>query len=341
MLRLWKDSFKLQQFCPVCAQAKTACPFDLLQDDLSQASQALDKRECPGNGGQIRMDSMRPLVLDLTAPPRLHMPLWPDLISTSGGNIQIRGKSFGAKKDFRTSHQERGNSSGSSTMADGNVIAYSVAVFITALFILDFGADTFVDHTATSARLTGIPDPTIALLTVGVEQKEVGFECFGLGSVVPLTRIRFGSLWLSPRLSKDGRHWRWATLNIVGIVIWNILGAFSLGLLFRSNERPAHFDRSSRIQSVLMLIITAIVIPVTYVSRGTIWNACGAILIVKFVVYLVSIGWAISKWSFTAPVDLFTSQSVLEKWTLFTHLIELLVGTSAVSHPRLIRISFG
>jgi Ca2+/Na+ antiporter len=63
-------------------------------------------------------------------------------------------------------------------MAEGDVIAYNVAAFISTLFLLEFGADKFVDHTAIVARRTGIPDTIIALLTAGAEWEEVGSEHF-------------------------------------------------------------------------------------------------------------------------------------------------------------------
>lgn len=91
--------------------------------------------------------------------------------------------------------------------------------------------------------------------------------------------------------------------NIIGSAISNILGAFSLGLLFRGTEGTTQFDKSSRIYSVLLLIVTTFVTPVTYFSRRTIWTTCGAILIAIFAVYLSSVAWAISKGSLVAPED--------------------------------------
>ena len=58
-------------------------------------------------------------------------------------------------------------------MVDGQVIAYSIASFICALFVLEFGADKFIDNTAVVARRTGIPQGVIALLTAGAEWEEV------------------------------------------------------------------------------------------------------------------------------------------------------------------------
>ena len=59
-------------------------------------------------------------------------------------------------------------------MADGGIIAYNVAALLCALFVLEKGADVFIDHTAIVAKRTGIPQPVIALLTAGAEWEEVG-----------------------------------------------------------------------------------------------------------------------------------------------------------------------
>ena len=58
-------------------------------------------------------------------------------------------------------------------MADGGIIAYNVAALLCALFVLEKGADVFIDHTAIVAKRTGIPQPVIALLTAGAEWEEV------------------------------------------------------------------------------------------------------------------------------------------------------------------------
>lgn len=57
---------------------------------------------------------------------------------------------------------------------------YNVAAFVSTLFLLEFGADKFVDHTAIVAQRTRIPDTIIALLTAGAEWEEVGSRSFNL-----------------------------------------------------------------------------------------------------------------------------------------------------------------
>lgn len=92
--------------------------------------------------------------------------------------------------------------------------------------------------------------------------------------------------------------------NIVGSAISNILGAFSLGLLFHEKGQPIQFDRSSRIYSILLLIVTTFVTPITYFSSNrTVWLVGGAISLAIFAVYIASIGVAIGKGILTAPED--------------------------------------
>lgn len=58
-------------------------------------------------------------------------------------------------------------------MVNGNVITYSIAAFVCALFVLEFGADKFIKHTVIVAERTGIPQTLIGLLTAGAEWEEV------------------------------------------------------------------------------------------------------------------------------------------------------------------------
>jgi Ca2+/Na+ antiporter len=58
-------------------------------------------------------------------------------------------------------------------MTGADAAAYNIAALLTALFLLDFGADKFVDHTAILARRTGVSENLIGLLTVGGEWEEV------------------------------------------------------------------------------------------------------------------------------------------------------------------------
>lgn len=61
------------------------------------------------------------------------------------------------------------------TMADASIVAYNIATFIATLFLLEFGADKFIDHTAVIARRTGLSETIIGLVTAGGEWEEVSF----------------------------------------------------------------------------------------------------------------------------------------------------------------------
>ncbi|KAH9204147.1 hypothetical protein DL95DRAFT_377171 [Leptodontidium sp. 2 PMI_412] len=164
-------------------------------------------------------------------------------------------------------------------MAQGEVVAYNIAAFLATLFLLEFGADKFIDHTAIVARRTGLSETIIGLLTAGGEWEELAVV------VASLARGR-SSLALG---------------NIIGAAVSNILGAFSLGLLFYEKGKPIKFDRSSRIYSIVLLVLTTFITPITYYSRKTIWLVCGALLIAVFGAYILSVGIAISRGVLTAP----------------------------------------
>ena len=70
-------------------------------------------------------------------------------------------------------------------MIDYDNVCFNIASFIGGLFVLEFGADKFIDHTAKVAARLRIPPTLIALLTAGAEWEEV------LNSLIALVN-RFG-----------------------------------------------------------------------------------------------------------------------------------------------------
>ncbi|EKD13744.1 hypothetical protein MBM_07945 [Drepanopeziza brunnea f. sp. 'multigermtubi' MB_m1] len=157
-------------------------------------------------------------------------------------------------------------------------VVFNIAAFIGGLFVLEFGADRFIDHTAKLASRTGIPPTLVALLTAGAEWEEL---------VVVVAAI---SQKQSPL----------ALGNILGSSISNILGAFSLGLIFSKSN--VTFDRSSKIYSGVLLGLTSsfAIFILFFESLGRIG---GGLLMVAFVLYIVSIAWAIYKGIVSPPVD--------------------------------------
>lgn len=58
-------------------------------------------------------------------------------------------------------------------MAASDNVFFNASAFIGGLFLLEFGADRFIDHTAAIARRLGVSPTLIALLTAGAEWEEV------------------------------------------------------------------------------------------------------------------------------------------------------------------------
>jgi Ca2+/Na+ antiporter len=58
-------------------------------------------------------------------------------------------------------------------MMGSESVFFDAGAFIGGLFLLEFGADKFIDHTAVIAKRLGISPTLIALLTAGAEWEEV------------------------------------------------------------------------------------------------------------------------------------------------------------------------
>ena len=52
-------------------------------------------------------------------------------------------------------------------------VFFNASAFVGGLFLLEFGADRFVDHTAIIAKRLGVSPTLVALLTAGAEWEEV------------------------------------------------------------------------------------------------------------------------------------------------------------------------
>lgn len=88
--------------------------------------------------------------------------------------------------------------------------------------------------------------------------------------------------------------------NIIGSTISNILGAFSLGLLFHSQDRIA-FDQSSKMYCIILLVLTLLIAGLLGFAHHLVWKAVGGVLIAVFAVYIAVIAWTIAKGIFDAP----------------------------------------
>ncbi|KAK9360707.1 hypothetical protein V1504DRAFT_453705 [Lipomyces starkeyi] len=164
-------------------------------------------------------------------------------------------------------------------MVNWDSIAFNIAAFVCALFLLEFGADKFVDHTSIVSTRLGISEALVALLTAGAEWEELAVV------IASLSRGR-SSIALG---------------NVIGSTISNILGAFSLGLLFhQAGSGGIVFDGSSKIYSTILLLVTTIV-AVALVPKGVAGKVFGGSLIAAFVLYIGSVLWGISRGRMVAP----------------------------------------
>lgn len=92
-------------------------------------------------------------------------------------------------------------------MADTDIVAYNIAAFVTALFLLEFGADKVIDLTAIVACRINVSETTIGLLTAGAEWEEVRHHLrtapFG---VCPHANTPYPSSSLLSRLLPETAH---------------------------------------------------------------------------------------------------------------------------------------
>lgn len=89
--------------------------------------------------------------------------------------------------------------------------------------------------------------------------------------------------------------------NVVGSAISNILGAFSLGLMFRKDDGPVVFDRSSKIYTLLLLLLTVLIFGLSEFGHHGVWRIAGGVSIGLFVIYAGSIAWSITRGLVVAP----------------------------------------
>lgn len=159
----------------------------------------------------------------------------------------------------------------------GRIAIYGI-LFLLGCVLLESGADRFVDSTAILARRLHIPQFVIALLTAGAEWEE-------LAVVVVAVAQGHANLGLG---------------NVVGSCTANILGSFSLGLLFpRQMTMPAEVTTSAKVYATLMIMISVLVGGLAW---GNIFTpAAGIGLIGIFAVYIVLIAYGIYRGIMGAP----------------------------------------
>lgn len=89
--------------------------------------------------------------------------------------------------------------------------------------------------------------------------------------------------------------------NIIGSTISNILGAFSIGLLFHRKDEPVLFDETSRVYSILLLLLTTLIASLAGLGHWVKWKIAGAITIGIFIIYISAVSWSIYHGYISAP----------------------------------------
>ncbi|KAK3493335.1 Sodium/calcium exchanger protein-domain-containing protein [Neurospora crassa] len=164
-------------------------------------------------------------------------------------------------------------------MATIDSLLFNISSFIAGLFLLECGADKFIDHTAIVAKRLNVSPTLVGLLTCGAEWEEL------VVIIVALSQ----------------KNSNMALGNLIGSSVANILASFSLGLLFM---KKAEFDRSSKIYSTALLGLTTVFLLLLLALKGSSFQWFGGILLmVAFVVYVVSVASLIYRGTLTAPED--------------------------------------
>ncbi|SPC61556.1 uncharacterized protein UHOD_03237 [Ustilago sp. UG-2017b] len=196
----------------------------------------------------------------------------------------------GAKQQQQQQHHQHHQHFQEASSELRSNLTYNSSIFVAGLLILERAADGFIRQIAQLAGLLGISPTLIALLTAGTEWEEL---------VVVVASIAHGASDL-------------AIANIVGSAISNVLGAFSLGILFAPSA--VKFDDSSKrfaiiqagITTVVLLLIAAVQIQhadkdAKLSSKRLFENVVGISLIVIFILYFVGLSWAIGRGMLAAP----------------------------------------
>ncbi|KAB8231563.1 sodium:calcium antiporter [Aspergillus alliaceus] len=194
---------------------------------------------------------------------------------------------------------------------DLDILCFNIATLIAGVFVLDYGADTFLDHTVIVGRRLGISPTLVALLTAGAEYEE-------LAVVIAAILQHRSSLALG---------------NLMGSAIASILGAFSLGLLCHPGNME--FDSSAKMYTGILLSVTTLFVVLAFFNLLN--KVTGGILVAVFALYIISIGYAIYK-GITDPPQMSDSDSEVEEGEnerllrpLYQHVFQLLVGLCALS----------
>lgn len=164
--------------------------------------------------------------------------------------------------------------------------AIQLCIFIFSLVLLERSVDLFLSSISHLSRIIGVPTLILGLLTAGCEWEELAVTLSAIGQHRP----------------------NLASGNIFGSAIANILGSFSLGLIFFRQatgltdyeERPVRTSSEIIYTSILVALSALIlVIGVLHLDNALL----GGCLVLSFLVYLVALSTAIYRGLMQQPED--------------------------------------
>lgn len=98
-------------------------------------------------------------------------------------------------------------------MANIDTLLFNLASFIAGLFLLEYGADKFVDNTAIVAKRLKVSPTLVGLLTCGAEWEEVGIFSATLFPVYSFLSSRLQ--WLRRAAHcRPSQEWRTTTTSM-------------------------------------------------------------------------------------------------------------------------------
>lgn len=188
--------------------------------------------------------------------------------------------------------------------------SFDAFIFIASLFILERSSDVFVDSTAIVAKRLSLPTVLVGLLTAGAEWEEVSIgRIFNRSSVLILSWVTQLAVVVSS-LAKGNSDL--ALSNVYGSFVANILGSFSIGLLFNPARLEGREHSSARIYTSLLLALS-IGIAILSSGLGNSWltgeqgkmhgRIVGGLLITVFTIYVGGISWGIYRGAIIASED--------------------------------------
>lgn len=182
---------------------------------------------------------------------------------------------------------------------DWEAVAFDSSALVAGLFLLQYGADSFIENSGLILQEMGISPALSHLLTAGAEWEEVSL-------ISPITQYSLLFCQLTLTLyqlaiaiaSICQKHTQIGLGNIIGSSISNILGGLAVAMLMYPGNMC--FDTSAKFYSFASFISASVFLIINYTDRMDFTG--GLFYLVFFAVYIFAVGLAIYEGYLTMPV---------------------------------------